>query len=336
MPGSSQHIEIDVLYEGLLAGERVALSRAITLVESRHPAHRVAAARLLEKISAGQDRSIRSLRLGITGSPGAGKSTFIERLGLQFIEDGNKLAVLAIDPSSSLSHGSILGDKTRMEKLSRERNAFIRPSPAGNQLGGTAAATREAVLLCEMAGFDRIIIETVGVGQSEHSVRRLSDLMILLLLPGGGDDLQGIKRGIVELADLLVINKADGQLLQQAQQTERDYKIALQHAQTPGRDLVPEVLSLSALHGNGMDRFGESLQNFLSQLGVTGIQARRAKQNVDWFDELWPRRLMDLLRTDEDLEQKVEQLRLGIQRGEISPDEASQQLLERWIKPHKF
>ncbi len=231
----------DPLLAPLLAGDRRALAQAITLIESTRGDHRERADALLAAVL---PRAAKSVRLGITGVPGVGKSTFIERFGLSLLERGRSLAVLAIDPSSKRGGGSILGDKTRMEELSRRHAAFIRPSPAGATLGGVARRTREAMLLVEAAGFDTVIVETVGVGQSETAVADMVDMFIVLLLPAGGDDLQGIKRGVIELADLIVVNKADGDLLAAAKRSAADYQHALAHVALAHRRLDARSIDL--------------------------------------------------------------------------------------------
>ena len=241
----------DPLLKPLLAGDRRALARAITLVESTRTDHRERADALLAELL---PHSGKSVRLGITGVPGVGKSTFIERFGLSLIEKGRSLAVLAIDPSSKRGGGSILGDKTRMEELSRNERAFIRPSPAGATLGGVARRTREAMLLAEAAGFDTVLVETVGVGQSETAVADMVDMFIVLLLPAGGDDLQGIKRGVIELADLIVVNKADGDLKAQAQRSAADYQPCAAHAALADRGLDTGSGDRLGDHRRGRDR----------------------------------------------------------------------------------
>ena len=230
------------LARGICAGNRRALARGITLVESTHPTHRVLAAELLEILMPNTGGSI---RLGISGVPGVGKSTFIENFGLTGVENGHRIAVLTIDPSSRLSGGAILGDKTRMGELARSPHAYIRPSPAGETLGGVARRTRETLLLCEAAGFDVTIVETVGVGQSETVVADITDLFVLLLLPAGGDELQGIKRGILELADIIFVNKADGELAATAGRTAAEYanSLRLLRSRTPGWDVPVETCS---------------------------------------------------------------------------------------------
>src|SRR5689334_1629545 len=265
----------DPLLKPLLAGDRRALAQAITLVESTRPDHRERADALLAALLPHTGKSV---RLGITGVPGVGKSTFIERFGLSLLERGRSLAVLAIDPSSKRGGGSILGDKTRMEELSRRTAAFIRPSPAGATLGGVARRTRETMLLVEAAGFDTVIVETVGVGQSETAVADMVDLFIVLLLPAGGDDLQGIKRGVIELADLIVVNKADGDLKATARRSVADYQHALRMLRSPTAGWTPEVTTCSALTGAGVAEIWTVVERFLSAVGRPGIARRRAEQ----------------------------------------------------------
>src|SRR5258708_257514 len=259
----------------LLAGDRRALAQAITLIESTRGDHRERADALLAAVL---PRTGKSVRLGITGVPGVGKSTFIERFGLGLLERGRWLAVLAIDPSSKRGGGSILGDKTRMEELSRQPAAFIRPSPAGATLGGVARRTREAMLLVEAAGFDTVIVETVGVGQSETAVADMVDMFIVLLLPAGGDDLQGIKRGVIELADLIVVNKADGDLLATARRAASDYQHALRMLRSPTAGWTPEVSTCSALTGEGVIEVWQTVERFRQAVGEKGILQRRAEQ----------------------------------------------------------
>ncbi|MFK8055832.1 MAG: methylmalonyl Co-A mutase-associated GTPase MeaB [Saprospiraceae bacterium] len=307
----------------LQTGNRAALSRAITLVESRRPADRVLARELLSLLPSA---FAKTLRIGITGSPGAGKSTFIEQLGTQLTEEGHKLAVLAIDPSSSRTHGSILGDKTRMEVLSRNPMAYIRPSPAREELGGVAQATREAIRLCEAAGYTRIIIETVGVGQSEHAVQQLVDLMVLLVLPGSGDDLQGIKRGIVELADLVVVNKADGDRIPLARQTKSDYNLALHLAPARADGWAPRAITASSISEGGLIGFGESLLAYLEQLGTEGLRTRRSDQTKQLFTRSSDIQALHLLQEDEQLQKVHIAAQLALQAGEIDIDQALEQV----------
>ena len=271
MTGATQ-----ALAAGILAGERRALARAITLVESTRHDHRIQASRLIEHLLPSTGRAI---RIGFSGPPGVGKSTFIEAFGTWLTRSGHKVAVLAVDPSSSRSGGSILGDKTRMETLSREPNAFIRPSPSGCTLGGVARRTREAMLLTEAAGFDVVFIETVGVGQSETAVADMVDLFVLLASPAGGDDLQGIKRGIMELADLLIVTKADGDLAQAAQRAASELRSALHLMRPKVPCWRPRVLTVSSVAATGMDAVWATINEFRQALDGAGELAKlRAEQ----------------------------------------------------------
>ncbi|MEZ5686876.1 MAG: methylmalonyl Co-A mutase-associated GTPase MeaB, partial [Paracoccaceae bacterium] len=268
----------------ILAGDRRALARAITLVESGRADHRAQAAELLHEL-AGSGRQ--ALRIGLSGTPGVGKSTFIESFGMQLTAQGLKVAVLAVDPSSARSGGSILGDKTRMERLSRDPNAFIRPSPSQAHLGGVARRTREAVSLCEAAGFDVILIETVGVGQSETLVAEMTDLFILLMAPAGGDELQGVKRGIMEMADMILVNKADGDLKPAAMRTVSDYAGALRLLRKRPQDPegFPKALPVSALEENGLQKAWEDMTTLAAWRRENGhFEARRAAQARHWFE----------------------------------------------------
>src|SRR4029450_2981068 len=271
---------VDPLLEPLLAGDRRALAKAIPLIESTPSDHRDRADALLGALL---PHTAKSVRLGVTGVPGVGKSTFIERFGLSLLERGRSLAVLAIDPSSKRGGGSILGDKTRMEELSRRPAAFIRPSPAGATLGGVARRTRETMLLVEAAGFDTVIVETVGVGQSETAVSDMVDMFIVLLLPAGGDDLQGIKRGVIELADLIVVNKADGDLLATAMRSASDYQHALRMLRSPTAGWTPEVATASALTRAGGAEGCHTIEPFMKAVGEKGIARRRADQARAWM-----------------------------------------------------
>ena len=267
---------LETLAPRVLAGDRRALARAITLIESRRPDHQERAEALLARLLPHTGQAI---RLGISGTPGAGKSTFIEALGRHVIAQGHKIAVLAVDPSSQRSGGSILGDKTRMQALAQAQEAFIRPSPAGGTLGGVARRTREAALACEAAGHGVIVIETVGVGQSETAVADMVDCFALLLAPGGGDELQGIKRGNVELADLLLINKADGDLLAAAERARADYQAALHLLRPASAAWTPEVMTCSALHEEGIAAVWQAVLRQRRALEAAGeLAARRARQ----------------------------------------------------------
>ncbi len=299
---------VATLVTGILAGDRVTLARAITLVESRAERHFVAAQAVLQGVLHATGRSI---RLGLTGSPGAGKSTLIEALGMRLCESGQRVAVLAVDPTSPRSGGSILGDKTRMETLARHPGAFIRPSPAGSTLGGVASKTREALLLCEAAGYDVVIVETVGVGQSETAVRDLTDFFLLLQIAGGGDDLQGIKKGVIEITDAIAVTKADGDNLRRAERAAGEFRRVLSYLQpyTPGWS--PTALTCSAVTGDGIDALWELVQHFQATLQATGAwEARRREQNRAWFRSLlreavWEQFCASRLRQIQEMENSV-------------------------------
>lgn len=313
------------LAEGVLAGQRRALARAITLIESTRPDHREAAEALLHRLL---PHSGRSVRIGITGVPGAGKSTFIEAFGLHVVDKGHRLAVLAVDPSSPRTGGSILGDKTRMEELSRDERAFIRPSPSGCTLGGVARRTREAMLVCEAAGYDVIVVETVGVGQSETAVADMVDMFLLLLVPGGGDELQGIKKGIVELADAIVVNKADGDLAQAAARAARDYKNAL-HLLTPANAgwTVP-VLTCSALEQMGIDKVWENVGLYRDAMEKAGrFAGRRSEQAHAWMWNEVAETLMQALKDDPRVARMLPSMENGVADGSLAPGRAARQLV---------
>lgn len=272
------------LREGLLIGDRVALGRAITLAESLKPEHRSIAA---EIISGLMSHTGKSRRIGITGIPGGGKSTFIEAYGSRMAEAGHKVAVLAVDPSGVLSKGSILGDKTRMEQLSAHANAFIRPTPSGNMLGGVAAGTADAILLCEAAGYDTILVETVGVGQSETTVRDLTDLFVLLVISGAGDELQGIKRGIMETADIVVVNKADSGNETKAKETAARLKNALHYFPAGERSWEVSVIPVSSINGHGLEDIEDEIHSCFTKLNENGrLQKRRKEQDSKRFREM--------------------------------------------------
>ncbi|HEX6958442.1 MAG TPA: methylmalonyl Co-A mutase-associated GTPase MeaB [Ferrovibrio sp.] len=313
------------LADRLLAGDRRALARAITLVESQHPQDQAAAEALLQQILPASGRSI---RIGISGTPGVGKSSFIERFGGLLTARGHKVAVLAVDPSSSLSGGSILGDKTRMEKLARDPNAFIRPTPSGGSLGGVARRTREAMLLVEAAGFDVVLVETVGVGQSETTVAGMVDIFLLLLAPGGGDDLQGIKRGIMELADLVVINKADGDLLKPARLAQADYRAALQLMRPRHAEWKPRVLLASAMLNEGIDAVWQAIESYRAALEKSGaFQAQRRAQAEGWLMHELQDGLLNWLRQDPEIAEALPRLQQAVGAGRITPTAAAGKLL---------
>jgi LAO/AO transport system kinase len=318
-------IDIQALESALLTGDSRGLAKALTLIESRRPEHRLLAGKLLSAI---YPKTGRANRIGITGSPGVGKSTFIEALGKFFLEQGHRLAVLAIDPSSPRSHGSILGDKTRMEELSVNPNCFIRPSPSGLSLGGVARRTRECVLLCEAAGYDTIIIETVGVGQSETLVSSMVDAFVFLQLPNAGDQLQGIKKGILELADLVVVTKADGAFEQAARRAVVDHEMALHYMQ-PDPDRLPvRVMSCSSVEKKGLREIYQTLLGNLKILETDGrLQKRRQRQREEWFESELQDQLMDLLLRDPDFKKDTQTLKTKVTGGAMSPTEAAQQAI---------
>ncbi len=316
------------LADAVRAGDRRSLARAITLAESTRADHRDEAAALLDEVMPATGGST---RVGISGAPGAGKSTFIEALGLHLVEGGHEVAVLAVDPSSTRGGGSILGDKTRMEQLSRSPKAFIRPSPSKGTLGGVARRTREAMLLCEAAGFDVVLVETVGVGQSEVAVAAMVDVFALLLAPGAGDELQGVKRGIVELADLVIVNKADGALADLARHTASNYGHAL-HLLRPRTDgWAPRVLSCSALLGEGIDDVWSVVEEYSAAARASGgLDRRRGEQAREWMWSEVGETLLERLRADDRVQADVDSLEAEVVAGRTSPTAAALQLLDRF------
>jgi len=313
------------LAERLRAGDRRALARSITLIESTLPERRAEAAALLDEVLPATGRAV---RVGVSGTPGSGKSTFIDELGTRLTAAGHRVAVLAVDPSSRRSGGSIMGDKTRMERLARDPEAYIRPSPSGGSLGGVARRTREAGLLCEAAGFDVIVIETVGVGQSETAVADMVDCFLLIAAPGGGDELQGLKRGIMELADVVVVNKADGDLAPAARRAVADYRHAvhLLRPKHPGWE-VP-VLAASALHGTGVDEAWAEVERLSAHLRADGALDRlRSAQAVDWLWAELRERLVDAFRHDEQVAKRLSEVEAAVRAGLLSPTTAARDLL---------
>lgn len=316
------------LAERLLDGDRRALAKAITLVESTRADHGEQAAMLLEQI---MPHTGNSIRLGVSGAPGVGKSTFIESLGNALTDWGHQVAVLAVDPTSAVSGGSILGDKTRMETLSVNPKAFVRPSPAGRTLGGVTRRTRESLLLCEAAGYDVIIVETVGVGQSETAVSDMTDMFLLLLSPGGGDDLQGIKRGIMELADLVLVNKADGDQARLASQTVADYRGALHFMQARTPSWTPQVESCSALNNKGMDEVWTIVKAFRGALTESGeLAVLRAQQARAWMWAETAELLIVGLKNHSTVKSLVPTLESAVLKGELPATVAAQRLIEHY------
>jgi len=313
------------LARAVRTGDRRALAQAITLVESARADHREKAVTLLEEILPATGAAT---RVGISGAPGAGKSTFIETVGLHLVEAGQRVAVLAVDPSSARSGGSILGDKTRMEQLSRRPEAFIRPSPSGATVGGVARRTREALLVCEAAGFDVVLVETVGVGQSEVAVAGMVDLFVLLLAPGAGDELQGVKRGIVELADLVVVNKADGELADLARHTAADYAHALHLVRASDSSAAARVHTCSALFGDGIDALWATVSALVDAARSSGeLDARRTEQARAWMWSEVTETLLDDLRHDAAVRNQIDALEDDVSHGRMSPGAAARQVL---------
>ena len=331
-------LSIDVIYNGIITGDRTLLSRGITLIESVLPDDKTDAQNLIQRCL---PHSGKSLRIGITGVPGVGKSTFIETFGLNLIDEDHKVAVLAIDPSSTRTKGSILGDKTRMETLSNNQNAFIRPSASKGTLGGVARATREALILCEAAGFDIIMIETVGVGQSETAVSQMVDFFLLLMLAGGGDELQGIKRGIMEMADLIVINKADGDNIKKAELAAREYKNALHLFPALSNGWTPDVLTASAIGNTGINQVWEKINEFIVQTKANGFfDNNRRQQSLNILNDSIEESLKSNFYTDSVISKLIDDYKNQIfspknNRDEVNPYEVAQMLLDRYFEDVK-
>jgi len=319
---------VSELSRQLVDGDRRALARAITLAESTRADHRADAEELLAEIL---PHSGKAVRVGISGSPGAGKSTFIEAFGMHVVELGHRVAVLAVDPSSARTGGSILGDKTRMEQLVRSPHAFVRPSPTAGALGGVARRTREAMLLCEAAGFDVVLVETVGVGQSEVDVAAMVDLFMVLVSPGGGDELQGIKRGIMELADLVVVNKADGALLATARGTAADYSAALHLIRPRTRAWSPRALTCSALTGTGVAEVWQAVTEFHVAL-ADELPALRAEQNRAWMWSEVTGSILESLHADSDVAGLAERLEHEVGAGVLTPAAAARMVVEAFLR----
>jgi len=312
--------------EAIRGGDRKAMAKAITLLESKRPEKAERGRAILEELV---PHAGRSMRVGVTGPPGVGKSTFIESLGIYLLERGHQVAVLAVDPSSPVTGGSILGDKTRMERLAQEAGAFIRPSPSGGSLGGVAERTREAMLVCEAAGHDVVIVETVGIGQSEVSVRSMVDFFLVLLQPGAGDELQGIKKGVLELADSLVVNKADGAQLEAAERCAGEHAQALGLLHARFANWTPRVLMVSSLQNTGIDAVWEAILEHTAALEASGErQARRQEQARQWMWSLVEEGLRSSFRAHPAVSSQIGPLERAVQNLEVSPAAAARALLE--------
>ncbi|MBT95763.1 MAG: methylmalonyl Co-A mutase-associated GTPase MeaB [Acidimicrobiaceae bacterium] len=317
--------ELELISTGVLSGDRTWISKAITLVESSSTSDKEIADNLLEIISS---RTGSSIRVGITGSPGVGKSTFIDELGTYLTSIGHGVAVLAVDPSSSISGGSILGDKTRMDRLATDPNAFIRPSPSSGVLGGVSRGTRKTMLVLEAAGFDVILVETVGVGQSEATVAEMVDFFLLLLLPGSGDSLQGIKKGVLELADLIAVNKADGENELRAKQSARDYQSAMTLLSSTGSHWATPVLTCSALTGQGVTAIWDQINEHCANARETGSwDKRRSEQQIRWMWSLIEDQLIYNLKNQTSISQMISKTEEQIQNGDLSPAAAAKKIL---------
>jgi len=310
---------------GIQAGDRAMLARAITLVESTKPEHGALAQQLLQSLLPSTGGA---LRLGITGVPGVGKSTTIDQLGINLVEAGHKLAVLAVDPTSKRTGGSILGDKTRMSRLAQSRDAFIRPSPTSGTLGGVTRKTRESMALAEAAGFDVIIVETVGVGQSEVAVADMVDFFLVLLLSGGGDDLQGIKKGIIEIADMIAINKADGDNIARADRAATEYRAALQILTPQSATWSPPVLTISGLSNHGLDMLWAKILEHREKMTATGeFDQRRQRQAVEWMHEMLNDRVMTSLHSNPKIAERMPAIDAEVRSGRLLPTLAVDEIL---------
>ena len=322
--------DIEALSAAVARGDRRGLARGITLVESDLPEHQARGEALLTALL---PLTGGATRLGISGAPGVGKSTFVEAIGMSIVQAGKRVAVLAIDPSSRLSGGSILGDKTRMDELGRHPGAFVRPSSAGRTLGGVARRTREAILLCEAAGFDVVIVETVGVGQSEATVANMVDVFLLLIAPGGGDELQGIKRGIVELVDLIVVNKCDGDLKSAASRIAADYQGALGLLRSTSPNWQPEVAQCSALEGTGIDEVWASVGRCVEALSLGGdLSRRRTFQLRDWMVQEVTEGVLDVLRRDKVAAALTQKLETEVSARRLLPPVAAQKIRDLFFR----
>ena len=324
---AAAELSAEAIAYGVLARERAMLSRAITLTESSLAAHRTKAQLVLQQLL---PRTGKAMRIGISGVPGVGKSTFIEALGLKLISMGHRVAVLAIDPSSQRSGGSILGDKTRMNELSMNENAYIRPSPTGGHLGGVTRVTRESLLLCEASGFDVVLVETVGVGQSETVVSEMVDCYLVLMLPGAGDELQGIKKGVLELADIIAVNKADGGALNDAKLARAAYQRALSILQPTG-SWRPKAMSCSAVTGDGLDELWQQVRDHRRQLIDTGeLVERREQQRISWMWSIVDQLVRSSLHEQPELRELIDTTEESVRSQQVTALQAASALLDAW------
>lgn len=326
-------LSIDDYVEGVLGGNRALLARAITLIESNSPAHQEMAQEVLRKLQ--QQARGESVRVGITGPPGVGKSTFIETFGCHLCREGRRVAVLAIDPTSSLSHGSILGDKTRMERLSQEPNCYIRPSPSGGTLGGVARKSRETIAVCEAFGFDTILVETVGVGQSETTVRSMVDFFLVMLLTGAGDELQGIKKGIIELADALLVTKADGEnaIRAEAMRIELTRLLHFLIPATPG--WRPQAMTCSAMHEKGISEVWQNIRAYCETTKRNGFfEERRRRQSVEWLRTMVHEHLEESFFRHPGVNAALAEIERHVADGTMPATMAVKQLLEKFNYPY--
>ena len=325
MKTRSQTPDVARLVRGVRAGERSLLARAITLIESKRPDHQKAARQLVQDLLPATGRAV---RVGITGAPGVGKSTTIDTLGSYLTGQGRKVAVLAVDPSSARTGGSILADKTRMARLAADDNAFIRPSPAAGTLGGVAAKTRETMLVCEAAGYDAILVETVGIGQSETAVADMTDFFLALMLPGAGDEIQGLKKGLVELADMIAVNKADGDNVARAKAAAAEYRAALHILSPRSPNWTPPVVTYSALTGDGIAGMWAQVLAHRDKLTASGeLEARRREQQVKWMWTMLEDFFRGRLAADAKLKAKLPQIEAAVAAGELSPARAVEQIV---------
>jgi LAO/AO transport system kinase len=321
---ASRNLPSADLVRGIRAGDRAMLARAITLIESKRADHRKTAHNLVQELLPTTGKGI---RLGITGAPGSGKSTTIDALGTYLTGNGHKVAVLAVDPSSTRTGGSILGDKTRMARLASDPRAFVRPSPSSGTLGGVAAKTRETMLVCEAAGYDVVMVETVGIGQSETAVADMTDFFLVLMLPGAGDELQGLKKGIVELADMIAVNKADGDNVERAKRAAADYRAALNILAPQSANWAPPVVTYSALTGNGIAELWKHVLAHNRKMTASGeLARRRSEQQVKWMRTMLEDRLATRLRSDASVRSRLRQMETQVAAGKLAPTLAVEEI----------